>query len=127
MVVTSTVLAAGLATQLGLAAGITSLGASFFTAGLVGGAAGYFAGGALNKKMFGSSDIGAPLSALKDWMTPDIPEVSTPEAPIVQGQEGIRRGEQKRLSDRRQTAYLLTKGQSRAEDMTLGGYRSTLG
>ena len=57
---------------------------------------------------------------------PEIPEPPKPEAQTMAGDEGIRRGEIKRQSKKRELKSLyLTRGQSRAP--TLGEMKQTLG
>jgi len=114
-VTTAALIGAGIGTQLGVGAGL-SLGGSFLTAGLAGGA---IAGYGTHESMGGFWN---PLDELK----PDIPEAPTPEAPTEVGEEGIRRGEMQRQSRRRELGALyLTRGQSRAP--TLGEMKQTLG
>ena len=77
----------------------------------------YLAGGALGGWMLGE---------ISDMLTPEFPEPPTPEAQTMAGDEGIRRGEIKRQSKKRELKSLyLTRGQSRAP--TLGEMKQTLG
>jgi hypothetical protein len=127
MVVTSTLLAAGLATQIGVGLG-ASLGASFFSAGLAGGAAGYYGGSQLNKKMFGDSSIAAPIKAVGDYLKgPKTPDAIVPDPLPQKGDEGIRAGETARIARKRSSVQLaLTQGQNRNPTM-LGGIKEQLG
>ena len=59
-------------------------------------------------------------------LTPELPEPPKPEAQTMAGDEGIRRGEIKRQSKKRELGALyLTRGQNRQP--TLGEMKQTLG
>src|SRR6056297_1618110 len=70
------------------------------------------------------------IQSIKDipdtFKPPELPDQPEPEAPTVAGEEGIRRGEMRRMERRRELGALyLTRGQDRAP--TLGGMKQTLG
>jgi hypothetical protein len=81
----------------------------------------YGAGNAIKGAMEG------PEIVFPEQPVPEIPEQPKPEAPVEAGDEGIRKGSMLRESKKRALGQLyLTRGQQRADDMTLGGYRQTL-
>ena len=70
------------------------------------------------------------IQSIKDipdtFKPPDLPDQPEPEAPTLAGDEGIRRGEIKRQSKKRELKSLyLTRGQNRQP--TLGEMKQTLG
>lgn len=82
-VTTATILGAGLATQAGVAAG-ASLGTSFFTAGLVGGAV---SGYGMSQTNIGKKSIGIAEDfghSVKDIFSPDLPELPPTPDPVAQ-------------------------------------------
>ncbi len=121
--VTSAILLAGLATQGALAAGLTaSLGTAFLTAGLAGGAAGYFGA----KELTGGKDY---LGDLIPGSTKgnDMPDAPAPPPAIDVESEGIRKAGMRTNARTEQLQKLYATRGTRAEDATLGGYRQTLG
>lgn len=56
----------------------------------------------------------------------EMPEAPEVEAGTSEGDEGIRKGSMLRSVKDKQTALYMTRG-TRADDVTLGGYRQTLG
>lgn len=82
---------------------------------------------------FGLSEVPSMFKSIKGTVKdmfagPEIPDAPTPDAPVVAGDEGVRRGEMMKQSKRRAIgqAY-LTRGQDRSSGTTLGGLAQTLG
>lgn len=134
--VTTSVLVAGLATQAGVAAGL-SLGASFYTVGLAAGAAGYYG---VNKAIRGKDYLGdlipgrnplkpkMPEMPKMEFNFPEMPEMPTmADAPpqLSAGDEGTYDGSLARNNLKQKRSALL-KTQGSRGTATLGGNKVTL-
>ena len=124
MAVVSSIVAGSLAMGSMAASGAAAIGASAGIASGIGAATSIGASlGAYGAIGYGLSE---GLDSVKDMLSPDIPEPPKPEAQTMAGDEGIRRGEIKRQSKKRELKSLyLTRGQNRQP--TLGEMKQTLG
>ena len=57
---------------------------------------------------------------------PEVPEAPEAPTPVELGEEGIRKGSMERIAKKQRSLYAITRGQPRADEMTLGGIRKTL-